>query len=450
MNFIKNIKIKYIIMFISFVIITFLFSFVVLLVNSDEIWCYGFSYNINSGLIPYKDFSLLLTPLYFFVGCIFIKIFGEYLFSIHILNAILVGMIMIMLFKMLGKKSLLLFPLFLLNVVPTYNYCCLFFLFLLIYLIHNKKDNDLIVGFLIGLIFLTKHSIGIVMLFPLLFYSKKKLKSICCFLIPLLVLCIYLVFNDALYEFIDYCFLGMLDFGESNTVVSIFTYFWILQVIYIVILLFKKKFNDKELLYILAFQVMTYPIFDLYHWLLAFIPFFYYIFKSFDYNVYIYNKKMIFKFLFIVVILIFSLSIDFCFLTSEVKISNKNNDYLYLRNINNIGYNYLEEHSDIIEKYLYEYEKSFIISGNAYMIKLYMDLEINKYDLLLDGNMGYNGDKRYILEIERICRNKSCVFFVGNIDFDNEYCQFSKVIYDYVINNYTLVDSYEYFDVYSN
>lgn len=450
MNFIKNLKIKYLIMFVSVVIIAFIFSFFIIPVTGDEIWCYGFSYNISSGLIPYKDFSLLQTPLYFFVGSIFIKIFGEYLISIHILNALLVGIIFIMLFKMLGIKSLLLFPLFLLNVIPTCNYCCLFFLFILIYLIHKKKDNDLIVGFLIGLIFLNKQSIGVVMLLPLLFYSKKRIKSLCSFFTPLLIFLVYLVFNNALYEFMDYCFLGILDFGGSNTVISIFTCFWILQVIYIIILLIKTKFKDRKLLYILVFQVMCYPIFDLYHWLLSFVPFFYYLLREFNCDSFRKSIKGFLKFIFIVTICLISLFIDFSYLSNGVKIAKNGDNYLYLRNIDNISYVNLDEYASSVQKYLDEYEKSFFILGNSYMVKLYMDLEINKYDLLLDGNMGYNGDERYILEIDRICDIKSCIFFVEDIDFDNEYCQVSKVIYDYVINNYTLVDRNEYFDVYSN
>ena len=309
----NNNKVVGICLFIVIIILTFVYSYFVFSLYGDEIWCYGFSYNIYNGMIPYRDFSLVPTPLYFFIGSIFIKVFGEYLFSIHILNAILIGMIMIMLFKMIEWKSLLLYPLFLLFLVPTYNFLTLFFVFLVIYLISNKKDNDLILGFIVGLVFLTKQSIGIVMLIPLLFYSKKILKSICAFFIPVFILIIYLVWNDALFEFIDYCFLGMFDFN-NNKVISIFTFFEIIQLVYLVVVLYKTKFRDKELFYILVYQIMSYPIFDLYHWLLSFIPFFYYIFKNFRYKEFRVSGQGWKKFIFISFILLLTFCCVFsCF-----------------------------------------------------------------------------------------------------------------------------------------
>ena len=57
-----------------------------------ELW----RYNINAGLIPYRDFNMVVTPLYSFIGAIFLKIFGNYLFSLHILDAILTGIMMCM------------------------------------------------------------------------------------------------------------------------------------------------------------------------------------------------------------------------------------------------------------------------------------------------------------------------------------------------------------------
>ena len=32
--------------------------------DNDLIWNYGFSYNIASGLTMYKDFNMVITPLY--------------------------------------------------------------------------------------------------------------------------------------------------------------------------------------------------------------------------------------------------------------------------------------------------------------------------------------------------------------------------------------------------
>ena len=91
-------------MFLLYFILTLCFSsFLFPLHNGDEIWNYGFSYNISVGLIPYKDFSMLQTPLYFYIGSIFIKIFGSYLISVHVFDAVFISLIMLLLYDMIGK-----------------------------------------------------------------------------------------------------------------------------------------------------------------------------------------------------------------------------------------------------------------------------------------------------------------------------------------------------------
>ena len=49
-------------------IIFLLFNLIISPLNLDEIWSYGFSYNISKGVVIYRDFNVLQTPLYFFLG----------------------------------------------------------------------------------------------------------------------------------------------------------------------------------------------------------------------------------------------------------------------------------------------------------------------------------------------------------------------------------------------
>lgn len=440
----------YLIFFFSVLVLSFIFSNFVFPINTfDEIWNYGFCYNIYKGLIPYRDFSMIPTPLYSFVGSIFIKIFGEYLFSLHIFNAILISIIMVMLYKMIGIKCLFLYPLFLFVNFPTYNFLCLFLIFFIMYLIYYKKDTEILLGFVIGVMFLTKQNIGIVMVIPLLFYSKKKLKSICSFFVPLLVLVIYLIWNNALYEFIDYCFLGFFDFNNNNVLINLWTYLWGVEIICIIFLLYKSKFKCKELFYILFFQVMSYPIFDITHWFLGFIPFFCYIFRNFDYRK-LGNKLEFLRIVFCVSIILTVIYFLFSYLLIPYNIKFDRSNYFYLRNVGGIGYESLSFEENIVNKYLNEYEEKYFIIYDSYRLKLYMNIDINKYDLLLDGNMGYKGSLGYIKEIEYNCSYRNCVFFVNAPNFELDDCQFSEDIYNFVIMNYNKIDSNDYFDVYSN
>lgn len=43
--------------------------------NLDEIWNYNFAKNIADGLIPYKDFNMLQTPLLPFITGLILKVF---------------------------------------------------------------------------------------------------------------------------------------------------------------------------------------------------------------------------------------------------------------------------------------------------------------------------------------------------------------------------------------
>ena len=84
-NKVISIILFFFVFFLSFIISNFVFS----VFSGDEIWCYGFSYNFYKGMVPYVDFNMIVPPLYCFCSSIFIWLFGEHLFSLHIFNAFL-------------------------------------------------------------------------------------------------------------------------------------------------------------------------------------------------------------------------------------------------------------------------------------------------------------------------------------------------------------------------
>ena len=94
---------KMLIIFAVFFVISFCYKIFFLPLNGDEIWCYGFSYNISKGMMIYRDFNCLQTPLYFIISSFFIKLFGNYLISVHLFDCILISFLMI---KILFVSSL--------------------------------------------------------------------------------------------------------------------------------------------------------------------------------------------------------------------------------------------------------------------------------------------------------------------------------------------------------
>ena len=62
------------ILFYILIFIIFLgFNLLISPMNLDEVWSYGFTKNISSGLIPYVDFNMVITPFYPMIMGFFIE-----------------------------------------------------------------------------------------------------------------------------------------------------------------------------------------------------------------------------------------------------------------------------------------------------------------------------------------------------------------------------------------
>ena len=192
--------------------------------NLDEIWNYNFARNIADGLIPYRDFNMLQTPLLPFIAGLFLKLFGNQLIVMRILAILLISSIFFMTYKILQllKVPLLynlafLFTLLLLlqeYICIDYNFAISLLTLVLIYLeIKYFNCSNLqpayyfIIGLICGSCILLKQSTGIFIsfasvLFPIFTFenkidSKAYLKSsvikILGILIPIVFLIIYLI-----------------------------------------------------------------------------------------------------------------------------------------------------------------------------------------------------------------------------------------------------------------
>ena len=212
---------KSLILIIFLFLLFLLFNLTLLPTNLDEIWNYGFSHNLYSGLIPYKDFNMVITPFYPFIMSLGFHIFGSSMLVFHIEHAIILICLCVLLFLLIDKKAwfivaLMLFPV---NVsFPSYNIFLYFLLVLIIYL-EKEKKSDYLIGFLLGLCVLTKHSVGLCLLLPSLYYIKdlKKVgRRFLGFIVPLFVFIIYLIITKSMIPFIDLCILGLFDFASEN------------------------------------------------------------------------------------------------------------------------------------------------------------------------------------------------------------------------------------------
>ena len=83
-------------------------------INADEIWNYGFAHNIYTGLIPYSDFNMVITPLFPFLMSLIFHIFGSNLLVMNIEQAIIFTIIIYLAYERL-EENIWIFLLFLLK-----------------------------------------------------------------------------------------------------------------------------------------------------------------------------------------------------------------------------------------------------------------------------------------------------------------------------------------------
>lgn len=435
---------KYSFIFILVCVIVFCVTYFISALCGDEVWNYGFAYNISTGLVPYRDFNMIVTPLYHFIVGFFIIIFGNHIWSMYIFNSIMITFMLFIMYKKIGKSVFCFLPILFYLCYPGYNLFSLFMIIVLLYIIDiDFKYKDIVIGLLVSCLFLTKQTVGICCFIPMIVYSKNRLKSLSAFLIPILIFIIYLIFNGALYSFIDYCFLGMFDFSKSNFVWD-FLPVDITVVIYFCYLLVKGKFRDEKLFYVIMYQVITLPICDPYHFFVGFVLIVYYLFLDFKINKLLVSVFFLFG-IFLLTIYEFNFYVYF-----------DKDSYLYYRNIG-FSDKSMDYMNDSIINLYEEYDNVYLFTELAYLFKLDNNITINKYDLINNGNMGYNGALRYIEEFSNNCENKNCVFVLDSYVVENVNkfyevgsSQINLEIISYVINNYNKVDENKLLFIYNN
>lgn len=413
-------------------IVTLLFNLICNQISGDEIWNYGFSYNIATGLIPYKDFNMVITPLFPMLGALIMLLFGKNLVIFHLFNAFICTIIFYYMKKFTPRAYYIIYAIFLFYSLPNYNVFCIMLLYILMTL-EDKKSNDYLIGITLGLTFLTKQNIGIYLCIPTLFTKdiKKIIKRIIGFTIPNFIMYIYLILNNCFYEFIDYTFLGVKSFATKNILIDKISL--LLIIISIAYLIYKYiKTKDIKIIYLLCFQLLVVPLIEPYHTMIAIIPSFGYFINTLKLN-----KKIILGAFIIFIIANFTINIY----------DIHKNKYTYPNITNEYKYRRILYKDDIAIAETVNYIKStkdelYIISGHAYLYKLEANIKINKYDLLNNGNLGKNGEIKIINEIKDKCSKEKCTFLIATDELkDSKEIQYNKEIVKFIIDQYQQIDN---------
>lgn len=419
-----------------------LYSFLVAynLYFGDTIVNYGFSYAITRGEIPYVDYNLIIPLFSPFLYSIFLFICKSFVFY-YIVQSIFVVLFFIVLSKLLNNKWYLLLPIVFLGfpipivtiLFPGYNFVLLFLLVLVIYC-EIRGKSDYLVGFLLGLMILTKHSLGILFLFPSFLYLKNLRKIGKRFIgvsVPVIIFIFYLFFSHSFSEFINLCILGLLDFaGENSTVMEYWLWLpFLFCLIYVVFCIFKRK-KDIFAYYVLLSGFFVYPLFDAYH-------FSFFLFLTMCLFLY-YSKFTCKNVIFHIFVFLIFLAALWTFITLHFQDGS-----YYFQNYPNYPLRYLrysdQKNYQKIQKFMQEWEKPVVLFGlgtENYFYKITNNLDITYFDLPNYGNYGYEGTKMMIEKFEKLPTNSAILIDEKVLEDDSYNQQYYKDLAYYVIDNY--------------
>ena len=292
--------------------------------NLDEIWNYNTARAITQNLIPYKDISMITTPLLPMITALFLKLIANEVIVSRVLASVLWGGVLFSIFKILKllikEENTCLIITALLGLLfrdcycIDYNILSLMFSLIILYIelknidkphFENNK-NDFLIGILAGLTVCTKQSIGailaiIVVGYKIIFVQNKKefieylktaFKRIIGILIPMILVFIYLIATNSLQDFINYAVLGISTFSnkipyaqlmnndkkEIQILSRIMPFILLAMAVLTIVLQNKKKKEnigniDNKILTMLIYSLSTiiimYPISDEIHFLIA-------------------------------------------------------------------------------------------------------------------------------------------------------------------------------------
>lgn len=498
----KKISIIFVLLFLA------IFSFIVNepLINLDELWNFSFSKNIADGLVPYKDFNLVQTPLLFFITSIFLKFIFNGIIVTRVLATVLAVAILIMIYLILSKlvenkyiNIFILLNICLINIhLFTLDYNFLVLLFALIILNYELKSKDtkllelnikkdFVIGIVAGLVIITKQSTGLLIAIAYVGYKWLAIRSKEDFLIafkislsrgfgvlvPIIIFFCYLFITNSFSDFISFCVLGISEFSNSisywnlltkgyyNINVKILAVMVILVIIYTIIYLIRNfKFEtleNKNILKLFVFGVasfiVVYPISDDIHFLIGsvilIILSIYIIATHFNIKT-DETKKNLHRLV---------IYLDYILLAVLVSVMSINY-YNYIKNtdkMHNINHyngipisqkqvNRIVSLNKYIENEKLQNNNLYIVDAQACLYNIPADRYNKYFDLLLKGNLGKNGVQNTIKKIEDLSDNGSFLILKDTYSLN---WQVPKDVINFIKDNYNKVGQITIFDVYS-
>lgn len=279
------------------------------LISGDEFWNYSFAKNIANGMLPYRDFNIVQTPLSAYLSGLFLWIFGEGIIVYRVFGYIVALLIFGILFHLCKKISKSAFLSFLITMFVyalhypyyIYNYNYLSILILLVVFELEIADScdvkwkQYMIGLLSGLSVLSKQNTGALIVlgnFTVSFYYilRKKFDRRIMFgrmllsLVPMLIYSFILLISGTFGDFWEYAINGIGTFTHRKTPIDLLVsgpgnlvyMVVIVSIYYLAYKKIKKGNKNSSFIAILDFNVVwtaiIYPLCDVSHMICILIP----------------------------------------------------------------------------------------------------------------------------------------------------------------------------------
>ena len=455
--------------------------------NLDELWNFNFARIMSDGLVPYRDFNMILGPLTPFICSIFLKIFGQELVVTRILTVILDAITIFTFYKIMEKLQIKDFIKYTILIIGTYivknffafdyNWAIVLLCGIIIYLEIDKEKTwkqNLLIGILIGLTITVKQTVGIVIAFGTIGYrllevrNKQDFKTFLKYVgyrligfgIVGVTFVLILFFTGALKYYIDYCILGIATFTNkvsymeliksSNLIIRFLSLVPIIIILLLGYMYIKK--NKREALVLLVYStimmILVYPISDESHFVLGIygiVISIAYLINILAIKIDIPKKEEIFVSSFLKCAIIITAIV--CLLFGIEKLNSKDininlelEHFKYLplstQSINNIKQ--VEEFIETQEK------KVYILDSDAVLYMIPIDRYNKNYDMFNLGNLGSKGEEG---QIENLENTTDKIILIKNKHYKLNWQTPTKVI-DYVRNNMIKTGEIYIFDIY--
>ena len=467
--------------------------------NLDELWNYNFARNILEGKIPYKDFNMITTPLLPIVCGIFLKIFGNELIVMRVIGIFLNATILFSLYKIFKELKINKYFIYVFLIVfyallykyfcIDYNFAILLLTLLTIYIelkwlnkdkeiLKDYKQKELLLGVLVGTSILLKQTTGVFLSIIFIFYKilivsnkqelkiaikiiTKRLIGVC--IPPIIILCIYITFNNIWNEFLDYTIYGIKTFDnivsyknllKNGVIISLLSILVPVTMLYMYFKTIIKKIHVDEqknifilFAYSIASFIVAFPISDQIHFLIGststIIAMLYIIWLKLK------DKKTTDKIKTIgkicsEYIIIFSTIFSLCLIVSyfiDYKNFSNKKHYKYISSN-------MENNIEQIDNYILEQnelgKKVYILDATACVYMIPIDKYNKNYDLFLKGNLGAKGEKG---QIENLEKEENIVVLIMN-DNNKRNWQNPEQVRKYIKDNWVKKGEIEQFYIY--